>query len=87
MFMTYCTIGNDIEVVQTPLDKTGHTLVRIEVPDEVYCFKTMQCLIPSYELSDVYGMTDEEIERYLQFCKNNADLLLKYAACGVIDNS
>lgn len=42
MFMPYCTIGNDIEVVQTPLDKTGHTLVRIEVPDEKYCFKTMQ---------------------------------------------
>lgn len=87
MLMPYCTIGNDVEVTHTPLDATGHTLVHIEVPDEVYCFKVMECLIPSYKVSGVVGMTDAEINYYVDFCKHNAHLLLKYAKEGGIANA
>lgn len=87
MFMPYCTIGNGIEVTHTPLDATGHTLVHIEVPDEVFCFKVMECLIPSYKVGGVIGMTDEEVKYYVDFCKHNAGSLLKYAKEGGIANA
>lgn len=87
MFMPYCTIGDDIEVVHTPLDKTGHTLVHIEIPDAKYCFRTMDCLIPSYRVSNIVGMSDDEVAYYVEFCKRNAGLLLTYADKGGIANA
>lgn len=87
MFYPYCTIGNDIEVVHTPLDESGYTLVHIEIPDEECCFKTMDCLIPSYKVSNVVGMSDEEVEEFVDFCHRHAHLLLKYASIGGIANS
>lgn len=87
MFYPYCTIGNDIEVVHTPLDESGYTLVHIEIPDEEYCFKTMDCLISSYKVSNVVGMSDEEVEEFVDFCQIHAHLLLKYASTGGIANA
>ena len=87
MFYPYCTIGDNIEVAHTPLDKSGHTLVRIEIPDEKYCFKTMDCLIPSYRVSNVVGMSNEEIAYFTDFCQKHAHLLLKYAGTGGIANA
>ena len=87
MFYPYCTIGEDIEVVHTPLDETGHTLVHIEIPDAKYCFKTMDCLIPSYRVSNIVGMTDDEVAYYVEFCRRHAHLLLKYASTGGIANA
>ena len=86
MFYHYSTILDEIEVVHTPLEN-GHTLVRVEKPDEVYGFKSAECLIPSYKVSNVVGFTDEELVMFVQFCKNNAHLLLKYAEEGGIANA
>ena len=87
MFYHYCTIGEDIEVVHTPLNNKGQTLVHIEIPDPKYCFRTMDCLIPTYRVSNIVGMKDDEIAFYVEFCKRNAHLLLKYAALGGIANA
>lgn len=87
MFYHYCTIGEDIEVTHTPLNSKGQTLVHIEVPDAKYCFKTMDCLIPTYRVTNIVGMTDEEVAFYLDFCKHNAHLLLKFAKEGGVENA
>ena len=87
MFYHYCTIGEDIEVSHTPLNKDGSTLVHIEVPDERYCFKTLDCLIPSYRVSNIVGMSDNEVAYYVDFCRRHAHLLLKYASLGGIVNA
>lgn len=87
MFMPYCTLGDDIEVVHTPLNSKGQTLVHIEIPDAKYCFRTMDCLVPTYVVSNVVGMSDEEIAFYLDFIKHNAHLLLKFAREGGVMNA
>lgn len=83
MLYHYCTLEEDIEVMYTPLDKTGHIRVHIEIPDEKYCFRQIDCLVPSFEVTNVVGMSDEEVDKYKKFCKSNAHLLLEYAKCGL----
>ena len=47
----------------------------------------MDCLIPSYQVSNVVGMTDDEVAYYVDFCRRSAHLLLKYASTGGIANA
>ena len=77
MFSHYCTIDEDIEVMYKQVNETRQILVHIEIPDAKYCFRQMDCLVPPYEVTNVVGMTEEEIDKYIKFCKSNAHLLLK----------
>lgn len=86
MYYPYCVIKDSIEVVHTPL-RDGKTLVHFEEPDEVVGFKTLDCMIPSYSITNIIGFTQEEVNFLVQFCKNNAHLLLEYASKGGIANA
>ena len=77
MFSHYCTIDENIEVMYKQVNETGQILVHIEIPDAKYCFRQMDCLVPTYEVTNVVGMTEEEINKYVNFCKSNAHLLLE----------
>lgn len=77
MFSHYCTIDEDIEVMYKQVNETRQILVHIEIPDAKYCFRQMDCIVPTYEVTNVVGMTEEEIDKYIKFCKSNAHLLLK----------
>lgn len=83
----YCTILDNIEVTQTPLDKLGQTIVHIEIPDEKYCFKTLDCIVPSFNVGGVVGLTDEEVAFWVTFCRHNASALLHSAKQGGIANA
>ena len=73
----YCTIDEDIEGMYKKVNETGQILVHIEIPDAKYCFRQMDCLVPPYEVTNVVGMSKEEIDKYIKFCKSNAHLLLE----------
>ena len=77
MFSHYCKIDEDIEVMYKKVSETGQILVHIEIPDAKYCFRQMDCIVPTYEVTNVVGMTEEEIDKYIKFCKSNAHLLLE----------
>lgn len=87
MFYPYCIVNDEIEVVHTPLNDRGQTLVHIEQPDEVYGFKTLDCLIPTYTVTNIIGFTQEEVSFWVDFCMNNAGCLLNAAAQGGIANA
>ena len=59
------------------VSETGQILVHIEIPDAKYCFRQMDCIVPTYEVTNVVGMSKEEIDKYVNFCKSNAHLLLE----------
>lgn len=90
MYYPYCTIGymqgGEIEVIHTPY-KNGCTVVHFEQPDAVYCFKTLDVVIPSYKITSRVGFNDDEVAQLIEFCKNNASLLIKYSQEGGIANA
>ena len=77
MFSHYCTIDEDIEVMYKQVNETGQILVHIEISDAKYCFRQMDCIVPTYEVTNVVGMIEEEIDKYVNFCKSNAHLFLE----------
>ena len=83
MYYPYCTIGEDLEVVHTPL-KNGIT---VEKPDPKYCFKTLDCTVPYYRTSNIVGFTDDEVAKLVDFCMNNAACLIEFAQLGGIKNA
>lgn len=87
MYIPYITIGEDMEVATSPLNSNGETIVNIEKPSAKYGFKTFECIIPGYEIKKSYGFTEKEIERLIQFCKDNADLLILNAKHGGLANA
>lgn len=86
MFYPYCTIKDSIEVVHTPLIE-NKTMVHFEEPDAIVGFKILDCIIPGYQISNITGFSQEEINFLVQFCRNNAHLLLEYASKGGIANA
>ena len=87
MFYPYCTVNEKTEIVHTPLNSAGQTLVHIEEPSDIYCFKTMDCLIPTYVVSNVIGFTSDEVAYWVEFCRHNAGILLNCAKQGGIANA
>ena len=87
VFFPFCTY-KDIEVAQSPLSKDGFTTVHFEQPDEIYCFKTVDVLIPTYAVSGIIGFTSDEVAELVSFCQQMSHLLLKYAKVpGGINNA
>lgn len=86
MFLPYCVLYDKIEVVQTPLEN-NQTVVHFEEPDAIVGFKTLDCVVPTYNVSNITGFSQSEINTLLQFCKSNAHLLLEYASKGGINNA
>jgi len=80
------TIGEDLEVTHSKWNGE-FTLVRFEKPDAIYCFKTLDCTIPYYRVSNIVGFTEDEVAWLVQFCRNNAGSLITYSKCGGIANA
>lgn len=83
MYYPFCTSylsGDPIEVVQTPLDSNGVTVVHFEKPDVIYGFKTLDCTVPYYRVSGIVGFSEEEVADLVDFCMNNAGTLLTGAS-------
>ena len=83
----YMTLGDDIEITQTPLDKNGVTIMHVEIPDEKVGFKIIDISIPGYHVQTYGDVTQTDTNFFKQFAMNNAHLLLKYGATGGIYNA
>lgn len=83
MFIPYCTYYNETEVGHTKWNGE-FTVVHFEQTDEVYGFKTMDCTIPYYRVSNIIGFSEEEVTELVDFCRNNAILVVPASkVCGI----
>lgn len=87
MYYPYCTIEDRIEVVHTPLNQEGMTVVHFEEPDARFGLKTLDCTIPNYRIVSCVGFSEKEVSSLVEFCRNNASLLLVCAKEGGISNA
>lgn len=87
MFYPYCIIDEKISVVHTPLNRDNSVVVHFEEPDEIYGFKTMDCMIPSYRVSNIIGFSEQEVRELVTFCRHNAGIILNVARQGGIANA
>ena len=65
----------------------GRVKVYIETPDLKDGFHSAICYLPDYKWEDITGYSDEEMEYFKQFVRDNAHLIIEFAQEGGILNA
>ena len=87
MMYPFLTLDDETEIVHSDVLPDGRVRVYIEKPDEKDCFHHMSCYLPRYELTDVFGFSQEEIDKYLEIIRSTANLIIEFAGKGGVDNA
>lgn len=87
MLIPYMEFDDNTIVTHNKPNKLGKVTVHIETPDNIFCFKTCDILLPDITIEDRYGFTDEEMANWVRFCKNNSERIIYYANRGGIANA
>ncbi len=86
MVYEYMSFPDGTEVVHTQIlnEDTNPTVeVNFERPTP-HGFDSARCELPSYHWIERTGYSDEEIAEFLEFLKNNAHLIFRFARTGGI---
>lgn len=87
MMYPFMTLDDGTEIVHSETLEDGRVKVYIEKPDEKDCFHHATCMLPEYRWEDVYGFSEQEMERYRDVIESTAHLILRFAAEGGFDNA
>lgn len=78
MMYPFMTLDDHAEIVHSEMLENGKVKVYIEKPDEKDCFHYATCYLPQYEWENIYGFSEDEINKYLDVIKSTAHLILNY---------
>ena len=87
MMYPFLTLDDETEIVHSDMLPDGKVKVYIEKPDAKDCFHHMTCYLPGYKVEDVYGLSETEINRYLEVIRSTAHLIMEFASDGGFENA
>ena len=87
MMYPFLTLDDETEIVHSDVLTDGKVRVYVEKPDEKDCFHHMTCYLPKYEVTEVFGFSREETEKYLEIIRSTAHLIIEFAGKGGVDNA
>lgn len=87
MMYPFLTLDDNTEIVHSERLQDGRVKVYVEKPDAKDCFHHMTCYLPDYQLEDVFGFHDDEVERYLEIIRSVAHLILEFAEEGGFEHA
>lgn len=87
MMYPYVTLNDDTEITHSEMLSDGRVKVYIETPDLKDGFHSAICYLPDYKWEDITGYSDEEMEYFKQFVRDNAHLIIEFAQEGGILNA
>lgn len=75
----FLTLDDETEIVHSQMLPDGKVKVYIEKPDEKDCFHHATCYLPGYEWEDIFGFSENEMERYREIIQSTAHLVLEFS--------
>ena len=87
MMYPFMTLDDNAEIVHSEMGKDGRVKVYIEKPDAKDGFHYATCYSPSYTWEDVFGFSDEEINRYKKVIESTAHLIMEFSQKGGFNNA
>ena len=87
MMYPYMTLKDDTEITHSEVKEDGRVKVYIETPDEKDGFHHAVCWLPEYEWQDIEGYSETEMESFRTLVRNNAHLIMEFAADGGVLNA
>lgn len=87
MMYPYVTLSDDTEITHSEMLPDGRVKVYIETPDLEDGFHNATCFLPDYVWENINGYSEEEMEYFRQFVRNNAHLLIEFSKEGGMLNA
>ena len=87
MMYPLMTLDDNAEIVHSEMGKDGRVKVYIEKPDAKDGFHRATCYLPSYTWEDIFGFSDEEINRYKKVIESTAHLIMEFSQKGGFSNA
>ena len=87
MMYPFMTLNDETEIVHSQMREDGTVKVYIERPDAKDCFHHATCYLPGYKWEDVFGFSEEEIERFSEIIESSANLILEFSKDGGFENA
>lgn len=87
MMYPFMTLDDDTEIVHSELLEDNKVKVYIEKPDVKDCFHHMTCYLPKYELKEVCGFSQSEVDKYMEIIKSTAHLIMQFSKEGGFENT
>ena len=87
MMYPFMTLDDQAEIVHSEKKEDGTVKVYIEKPDAKDCFHYMSCYLPAYKIEDVFGLSEKEIERYMEVIRSTAHLIMEFSEEGGFDSA
>lgn len=87
MVYPFITLDDEAEIVHSEMKEDGRVKVYVEKPDEKDCFHNMTVYLPSYEITEVNGFSQKEIDRYMDVIRSAAHLIIEFSKNGGFENA
>ena len=87
MMYPFMTLDDETEIVHSEVLEDERVKVYIEKPDPKDCFHHMTCYLPKYELEDIYGFNQSEVDKYMEIIKSTAHLIMQFSKEGGFENA
>ena len=87
MMYPFMTLNDGTEIVHSETLPDGRVKVYIEKPDAKDCFHHATCYLPEYRWEDIFGFSQEEMDRYREVIRSTAHLILRFAQEGGFDGA
>ena len=87
MMYPFMTLDDNAEIVHSEMGKDSRVKVYIEKPDAKDGFHYATCYLPSYIWENVFGFSDEEINRYKKVIESTAHLIMEFSQKGGFNNA
>ena len=87
MIYPFITLDDGAEIVHSEMQDDGSVKVYVEKADEKDGFHHMTCYLPSYEITELFGFSDNEKERYMDVIRSAANLIIEFSKDGGFENA
>ena len=87
MIYPFITLDDGAEIVHSEMQDDGRVKVYVEKADEKDGFHHMTCYLPSYEITELFGFSDNEKERYMDVIRSAANLIIEFSKDGGFENA
>ena len=87
MMYPFMTLNDGTEIVHSEMMDDNRVKVYIEKPDEKDCFHHMTVYLPSYEITETFGFSEAEKNRYMDVIRSAANLIIEFSKDGGFENA
>ncbi len=87
MMYAFMTLDDKTEIVHSEMHPDGTVKVYLEQPNEKDGFHYATCYLPAYRWENVYGFSNEQIQRYQEVIESTAHLILEFSQVGGFDHA